>query len=113
MMLDCRFAMSDGTGDTKLLALIDSSALFKLKSSLVAKRLGWAIKPNNTQFAVKLANGKIVYSLDIANRLVSSSVWQAYVTFFLFDILFKVILDIPWLSCTCPWLDWGIRKLHI
>ena len=37
-MLDCKFTMSDGTGEIKLLALVDSSALVNFLSSLVAKR---------------------------------------------------------------------------
>ena len=64
MMLNCKFPMSDGTGDTKLLALIDSSSSFTSISSLVAKHLGWAIKPNNTPVTVKLDNGTVVCSVS-------------------------------------------------
>ena len=32
MVLDCKFAMTDGTGDMKLLDLIDSNALFNFMS---------------------------------------------------------------------------------
>ena len=66
--------MSDRTGDTKLSALIDSSNSFNIIISLVAKLLGWAIKPNSTPVAVKLANGAVVHSLGAINALLSSSV---------------------------------------
>ena len=39
MILDSKFSMSGRTVDTKLLALIDSGALFSLISSSVAKHL--------------------------------------------------------------------------
>ena len=64
----------DGSGDMKLLVLIDYSASFNIMSSLVAKHLDWVIRPNTTAFEVKLANGKIVYSKGIANGLVLSGV---------------------------------------
>ena len=70
-----------------MLAIIDSVALFNYMSSSVAKHLGWAIKPSNTPGAVKLANGTVVYSLYIANCLVSSGVWQAYVTFLMLHVI--------------------------
>ena len=52
MILDCKLAIYDGTGDIKLLALIDSNVFFKCMSFLVAKNLGWVMKPNNTLFAI-------------------------------------------------------------
>ena len=113
MMLTCKFTISDGTGDVKLLALIDSGASFYFMSSLVAKHLGWAIKPNNTLVAMKLANRTVLCSSGIANGLVLSGLWQAYVIFLVLDVLFEVILGMPWLSHVCPQLDWGIRELHI
>ena len=67
MILDCKFAISDGTRDLKLFALIDSSSAFNFMSSLVA------IKPNKTLVAVKLANRTVVCSLGTSNGLVSSS----------------------------------------
>ena len=60
MILDCRFAVTNWTGDAKLLALVDSHASFSLLSSLVAKHLGWAIKLNNTPVVIKLANRTVV-----------------------------------------------------
>ena len=74
-MLDCKFTMSDRTGDTKVLALINSDALFNLMSFSVAEHLGWATKPNNTLVSVKLSNGVIVHSSGIAMGLVSSGLW--------------------------------------
>ena len=74
--------MSYGTGDTKLLALIDSGALLNFMSSLVARHLGWAIRPNNTLVAVRLANGTVGHKLGIATGLVLSGAWQAYMIFF-------------------------------
>ena len=73
-MLDCKFAIYDGTGNMKLLALSDSSAIFNFMSSLVAKHIGWVVKLNNTPVAVGLANGTVVHSLGSANGLVSSGV---------------------------------------
>ena len=103
MMLDCKFVISDGIGDTKLLALIDSGVLFNFMSSLVAKHLGWAIKPSNSPFSVKLANGTVVCSsLGVATRLVLSGVWQAYVIFLVLNIPFEVILGMKWFPCIFP-----------
>ena len=89
--------MSNGTRDMKLLALIDPDTLFNFMSSLVAKYLVWAIKPNNTLIAVQLANGTVVHSSGVTNGLILSGVWQAYVIFLVLDILFEVILSMPWL----------------
>ena len=61
-------------------------------SYLVAKHLGWAIKPNNTPAEVKLANGIVVHSLGATNGIALSGVWQAYETFLVLDVLFEVIL---------------------
>ena len=97
--------MSDGARDTKLLALIDSGILFNFMSSLVAKHLDWAIKPNDTLVAVKLASKTVVHSSSVANSLVSSGVLQAYVTFLALDVPFKEILGMPWLSHICLLLD--------
>ena len=74
MMLDCKFAMSDGTGEIKLLALINSDALFNFMYLSMAKLLGWAIRPNNTPVAVKLANVMVVCNASVATRLVWSGV---------------------------------------
>ena len=87
--------MSDGTGDMKLLALIDPDTLFNFMSSLVAKYLVWEINLNNTLVAVQLANGTVVHSSGVANGLILSGVWQAYMTFLVLDILFEVILSMP------------------
>ena len=73
-MLDCKFAMTDGIGNMKMLMLIDSSISFSFLSSIVAKYLGWAIKPINTLVAVKIANKTVVHKSWIANCLVSSGV---------------------------------------
>ena len=89
--------MANGTGDTKLLALIDSGASFNFMCSLLAKLFSWVIKPNNTLVAVKLANGTVVCSSGATNSLVSSGVWQAYATFSVLNVLFEVILSMPWL----------------
>ena len=51
-MLDCIFSISDMSGETKLLALINSSALFIFMSYFVAKHLSWEKKPNNTPVIV-------------------------------------------------------------
>ena len=40
MILDCKFTMSDGIGDMKLLAIVDSGASLNSMSSSVAKNLG-------------------------------------------------------------------------
>ena len=75
MILDCKFAITDGTGHKKLLALIDSNVSFSFISSSVAKCLYWAIKPNNTTIAVKLAYYRtVVRSLDIVYGLVSHGI---------------------------------------
>ena len=66
--------MSDVTGNIKLLDIIDSGAFFNFAGSLVAKQLGWAIKPNNTPVAVKLANKIVVHSWIATNGLVLSSI---------------------------------------
>ena len=58
----------------KLLVLIESGILFNFMSSLVAKHLGWAIKPKSTSVAVKLAIGIVVCSSSTTNSLVSSGV---------------------------------------
>ena len=97
MMLDCKIAMSDRTGDTKQLALINSSAWFSFMSSSLAKCLGWVLKPNNTLDLVKLAIGIVVYNSGVATRLVSSGVWQAYIIFLVLNITFDLILGILWL----------------
>ena len=68
----------------------------------VAKHFAWVIKSNNTPVALNVTNGTIVHSSNIINYLVSSSVWQAYVTFLVLDIPFEIILGIPWLSHICP-----------
>ena len=112
-MLNWKFAMTDGTGDTKLLALLDSGASFSFISSLVAKCLGLEIQPNNTSVAVKLVHGRVVHSSSVANDLVSSNLWQAYMTFLVLDIPFKVMLCMPWLPHICPPLDWGTKGLHL
>ena len=62
MMSDCKSAISDGTGDTKLLDLVNCCASFNLMSFLVARHLGWIVRPNTTPVVVKLANGTVVYS---------------------------------------------------
>ena len=80
--------MSDGTGDPKLLALIEPSALFNFMNSLVGKHLGLAIKPNNTLAALKLASGIVVYSSHSTNGLVLNGVWQAYITLLVLDTSF-------------------------
>ena len=67
--------MSDGTGDTKLLALIYSTASFNFMTSLVARYIGWVIRPNITLPAVKLANRTVVYSSSATNGFVFSGVW--------------------------------------
>ena len=92
MILDCKFIMPARTGDTKLLALIDSSACVNSRSSPVAKHLGWATKPNNTLATVKLENRTVVNSSGIAIGLALSRVWQAYMTFLVLDVSFEVIL---------------------
>ena len=74
MILDCKFIMPARTGDTKLLALIDSSASFSFMTSLVARQLGWAINLKNTPVVLKLANGNIICSLGATNGLVLSGV---------------------------------------
>ena len=63
MVLDCKFDRSDRTGDMKLLALVNSSALLNFMSSSVAKYLGCIIRPNTILIMVKLANETVVYSL--------------------------------------------------
>ena len=57
MVLYCKFAMSDGTRDIKLLALIDSDASLSFMSASVSKHLGWARKLSNTPIALELAMG--------------------------------------------------------
>ena len=98
MIMDCKFTMADGAGDMKLLALADFGDLFNFMSSLVAKHLGWAIKPKNTPVAAKLSNGTIVHSSGATNGLVSSGIWQAYLIFLVVVVPFRVILGMPWLS---------------
>ena len=58
----------------KLLVLIDSIASFIVISSLVAKQLGWVIKPNITPIAVKVANRIVVHSSSITNGLILSGI---------------------------------------
>ena len=67
--------MTDWTGDIKLLALIDSGVSFIFKSSLVAKFLGWVVRPNTTLVSVKLANGVVVHASGSSGGLVLSGVW--------------------------------------
>ena len=94
--------MSDWTGDTKLLALIDSGVSFNSMSSLMAKHLDWVIKSNKSPIVVNLANGKVVRSSHVASGLVSSGVWQAYMTLLVLNVPFKVILAMLWLLHICP-----------
>ena len=74
MILDGKFTISDGTGDTGLLDLIDSCASFNFMSSPMAKCLNWATKPDKTPFAVRISNKTVVHSSGIATGLVSSGV---------------------------------------
>ena len=104
MILDCKLTISDGTGNTKLLALIDSNTSFNFISSPVAKHLGWLVRPNTTPLAVKIVSGTEVGSLDIASRLVLSGEWQAYVIFLMLDVPLKVIFSMPWLLLISPQL---------
>ena len=60
MMLDCMFDMCNGTGYRKLLALVNSGALFNFMFSLVAKHLSWVVRLNTTLVLVRLANGTVV-----------------------------------------------------
>ena len=73
-MLDCKFTTSDGTGDMKLLVLAEPCALFNFMSSLVAKCLSWAVSPNTTPVAVKLARGTVLHISGSANGLASGGV---------------------------------------
>ena len=72
MILDRKFTISR-TGGTMLLTLIDSGAPFNFMSSIVAKHLGWATKPNKTLVEVNLANGTVCSSGSI-NGLVLSGI---------------------------------------
>ena len=93
-MLLCKFDMSDGIRDTKLLALIDYGALFNFMSFSVAKFLGWLVRPNTTQVAVKLANERLMHTLGAANGLILHSALQAYAIFLVVDVLFDTILGL-------------------
>ena len=75
VMSDFKFAMSDGTVDIKLLALINCGALFKFMSSSMVKCRGWVIRPNTTLNAVKFLNATVMYSSGASNGLALSSVW--------------------------------------
>ena len=69
MILNCKFAMSNGTGNRQLLALIDSNALLKFMSSSVTRRFYRVIKLNTTLVLVRLANRTEVRSSYTANGL--------------------------------------------
>ena len=92
MILDYKFAMSNGTRDMKLMDLINHAASYSFMSFLVAKYLGSVVRFNSTPVAVELANGITVCSLGFANGLLLSGIQQPYVIFLVIDVLFEVIL---------------------
>ena len=67
----------------------------------MVKHFGWVVRPNTTLVSVKLANGIVLHSSGVAHGLVSSSVLQAYMIFLVLAVLFKVILNMPWLLHVC------------
>ena len=56
---------------------------------------------------VRLANGEKIISLEQVSGLVSSGKWLAWLSFVVLDLVFDVVLGLPWLVATNPHLDWA------
>ena len=101
-----------GAIDSDTLALVDSGTNYNFTLWHLVNKLGWRLH-KQAPLEVRLANRDRLASLGAVCGLVQCGKWQAHVYFLVLDLMFDLVLGMPWLMVANLRMDWAQKTIMV